>query len=666
MSDELGRKLRFGSELHKKVLSALEERRKIAYENVEDTYNRWRDNEDRYLAYMPESELDRIKKAERKSGLGPQTTTLIIPMSYALLMTWHTYMTTVLLGRTPIHQWEGRTQFGQKGKMSVETLMAYQTRVGEHLVPYYVWLLDTGKYGLGVLGHHWTDETAYVSEIQETPLTFAGLEVGNGKTIEETVVREIPGYEGNKLYNIHPTKALFDPRVPLMEYQRGEFVVIEVGAVSRGSALSNPRFFNKGLIKKMDSRGNLWEEVRSSQIAFPDEEVETYEPHGAMSVGTLKPSEYYVRLVPKEWGLGDNDNTELWVFTVLDKHVIIGAQPIGTYSQKFPVRIQEHEPDGHQLTKRSFLDIVGPLQDFLDWLINTHRLNVAKALNDTLIVDPSLVYMSDVRDPEAGKLIRARPRAYGQGLLDKAIHQVRIQDVTQQHLSTTSLVMEMMQRVSGVTEQVMGMLEPGGRKSATEIRTSATFGVNRLKTETEFLSASGWQPLAQELLAQTQQFMSRDIELKLIGEDAGLNSRDLEQFLNVSPEDIRGFYDYVPVDGSLPVDRMAQSQVLMQLMGQMGQVPGVLAQYDMGGAFSWIAELMGAKGLKNFKIQLSPDEIVKRQLAEGNVVNSGDASNALATTVPDAAFLPTGGEGPEGTSTEGPAPGGEADLGAVA
>ena len=664
MSEDIGRRLRFGSEKHRMVLRALCERRTLAYNAVEDTFERWKKNEERYLAYVPATESDKVKEMMRNAGQGPQTTTLIIPMSYALLLTWHTYMTTVMLGRSPTHQWEARTERGNKGKMAVETLMDYQTRVGEHLVPYYVWTLDTGKYGLGVVGYHWTDETAYVTEQVERPLTFAGLPVGNGRTITEDVIKPIPGYEGNKLYNIHPTKALFDPRVPLMEYQRGEFVVIDLGMVSREAVLGREDFFNKDIAKKFDEKGNPPDNVRSQQIDVPvEEDGVVTEPKDAMSVGSFTPEEYYVRLVGKEWGLSDNPNKELWVFNVLGRSVIVGARPLGSYTQKFPVRIQEHEPDGHQLTKRSFLDIVGPLQDFLDWLINTHRLNVAKALNDTLIVDPSLVYMSDVRDPLPGKLVRARPRAYGQGILDKAVHQIRIQDVTQQHLQTTSIVMEMMQRVSGVTEQVMGMLQPGGRKTAQEIRTSATFGVNRLKTEAEFLSASAWQPLAQELLSNTQQWMSREVQLRLIGMDAGLQTmEDVQRFVTVSPQDIRGFYDYIPVDGSLPVDRMAQAQILMQLMGQMGQVPGVLGQYDMGGVFGWIAEMMGAKGLKNFKIQLTPDEVVRRQLAEGNLMQQGDVGDAVGVTVPDGAFLPTGGQGSPQPAEGGAAQGGSGDV----
>lgn len=656
---DVARLLRFGSRKHVTIMSALKERFNMADEELADRHDKWRKNEERYLAYIPETEEDAVNRMRRDAGHGPQTTTLVIPMSYALMMTWHTYMVTVLLGRSPIHQWEGRTVLGEKGKMPLESLMDYQTRVGQHLVPYYVWMLDTGKYGLGIVGHYWTDETSFVTEVEEVPVTFAGLPVP-GKSQRQNVVREIPGYEGNKLYNIHPTKAWFDPRVPLMEFQRGEFCIVDVGEVSKGSIQGNPEFFNKDVAATMSKTGKLTEEMRSSQIEWPEEDFDLEEPHDVESVGSHRPKEYYVKLRSRDWGLGDNRDSEVWVFTVLDQQVIIGARPLGSYAQRFPVDIQEHEPDGHQLTKRSFLEILGPMQDFMDWLVNTHRLNVAKALNDTLIVDPSLVHMSDVRDPLPGKLIRAKPRAFGQGLLDKSVFQLKMQDVTQQHLGTTSLIMEMMQRVSGVTEQVMGMLQPGGRKSATEIRTSATFGVNRLKTEAEFLSASAWQPLAQTLLQNSQQWMSREQQLRIVGESGSFpNAQELEKFLTVTPEDIRGFYDYVPVDGTLPVDRIAQSQMLVQLLGQMGQVPGVLAQYDMGGVFGWIGELIGAKGLKNFKIQLTPDEIVRKQMAEGNLLRREDVTNAVGTEVPDAAFIPSGGEGSEGDSEGGGSEGGE-------
>jgi len=662
VTPEVRRKLRFRSEFHDRLLRALRDRLSLAEKKEGERTARWKENEERYLAYLPASEADKVLAAKRQTGEGPQTTTLIIPMSYALLMTWHTYMSSVLLGRRPVHQWEGRTQAGIQGKLMVETHIDYQVRVGEHVIPLYVWLLDTGKYGQGVLGYYWTDETTYITEVAEAQVQFYDIPVPGKGELQERIV-EVPGYEGNKVYNIHPSRAHFDPRVPLMEYQRGEFVVVEVGSVAKGDILSNPDFFNRDIVSQMDDKGVLPDNLQSPQLHLPDEESDSLLPSNVMGLGTVHPKEYYLRLVPREWGLGSNEGKEIWVFTVLWDRVIVGARPLGNYSQKFPVVVAEHEPDGYQVSKRSFLEIMGPLQDFLDWLINTHRLNVAKAINDVLIVDPSLVYMSDVREPLPGKLIRARPEAYGEGLLEKAVHQLRITDVTQEHLRTAGVVMEMMQRVSGVTEQVMGMLQPGGRKTAQEIRTSATFGVNRLKTEAEWISAQAWMPLAQALLQNTQQWMSREVALKIVSADAGLSAENLQKYVKVTPESIRGFYDYVPVEGTLPVDRMAQAQVLIQLLGTMGQAPGVLGQYDLGGVFGWIAELMGAKGLKNFKVQLSPDEVIARQLAEGNVVKREDVSNEVGV---DAGAAFGGGEGSAGPAQEGRAAAGAAPLEVVA
>jgi hypothetical protein len=68
-----------------------------------------------------------------------------------------------------------------------------------------------------------------------------------------------------------------------------------------------------------------------------------------------------------------------------------------------------------------------------------------------------------------------------------------------------AFVMDLMARLSGVNDNIMGMVNSGGRKSATEVRTSSTFGVNRLKTNSEFYSAQGFAPLAQMLLQNTQQ-----------------------------------------------------------------------------------------------------------------------------------------------------------------
>lgn len=91
-------------------------------------------------------------------------------------------------------------------------------------------------------------------------------------------------------------------------------------------------------------------------------------------------------------------------------------------------------------------------------------------------------------------------------------------------------------------------------------------------------------------------------------------------FMNVTPDSISGFYDFVPVDGTLPIDRMAQVGLWQQLFQAILAIPQIGMQYDLGGIFQWVAQLAGLKNISQFKIQVAPDQLLLAQAAAGNVV----------------------------------------------
>jgi len=125
--------------------------------------------------------------------------------------------------------------------------------------------------------------------------------------------------------------------------------------------------------------------------------------------------------------------------------------------------------------------------------------------------------------------------------------------VTQAHMGDSQMIANMIQRVSGVNDSIMGMLQTGGRKTATEVRTSSSFGINRLKTMSEYFSATGFTGLSQLMLMQTQQLMDQALKVRIAGD--AWNHPGAAKMLTVSPKDIQGQYDFISVDGTLPVDR---------------------------------------------------------------------------------------------------------------
>ena len=175
---------------------------------------------------------------------------------------------------------------------------------------------------------------------------------------------------------------------------------------------------------------------------------------------------------------------------------------------------------------------------------------------------------------------------------------------------------DMAQRISGVSDNVMGMVNAGGRKTATEVRTSTSFSANRLKTACEWFSSVGWAPLTQKLLQSTQQLYDTERKYRIVGDLAQWGDR----YLNISPGDIQGFFDFVPVDGTMPVDRYAQANLWNQMFGTMSKIPQVMQSYDIAKLFGFVAQLAGVKNITQFRIQVQPDAMMQQQAQMGNAV----------------------------------------------
>lgn len=608
MDKELAGALRFGSEAHETLSKKLRARLKMSQDKFSDAFAQMARNEEQFRAYIPERAADQLRDVKRKNGL-PQYTTIELPYSYAQILATHTYITSVFLSRDPILQFSGRHGEAEQQTQAVEALLAYQMQ--QNLVPLYVWLLDPGKYGYGVIGHYWDEETVRVrSSVMEQP-NIMGIPIPGAAPKKREIVQEIPGFVGNKLYNVRPQDFLADPRFPLSQFQRGEFCgrYIELSWAELNAGGRSGKYFNLKELMKIERNGEggdgfINRDKGSTHVTnLPNAETEEMLAYneGDKSTYVVKGHEVYVRLIPNRWGLGKEDREEIWVFSRSNSGVVFGAQPLPNWHGKFCFDIIEDEVDGYNLFAKSGLEMMKPLNDVMTWLVNTHFYNVRASLNNQFIFDPSMLVVKDIENGAPGKLIRLKPAAYGRDVRT-ALTQLQVADVTRTHIQDTSFIADMIQRLTGVNDNIMGMINTGGRKTATEVRGSSTFGINRLKTKAEYYSAMGFGPMAQKLLQNTQQFYSIERKYRIVGDIA----QYAPGFVNVTPESIAGFYDFISVDGTMPVDRYAQANLWQQLLGQMRNFPQVQMTYDMAKIFGWVANLAGLKNLGQFRAQVLP------------------------------------------------------------
>jgi len=418
----------------------------------------------------------------------------------------------------------------------------------------------------------------------------------------------------------------------MLNMQEGEFCGrrVPVGWNQVAKRAAAGKYFNIDVLRKFRSRSFRSTEEGSPQVTRPVRPGdETFLE--MMDMSHVELLEMYVEIIPKQWRLGNSTFPEIWVFTLANEDIIIGAQPLGLYHSKFPFNIMELEPDGYAMFKRSLLEISKPMTDVITWLMNTHFYNTRKALNDMFVVDPSKVVMKDVLDPKPGKIIRLKDEMFGQDVRS-AITQFPTSNVTQQHMADVEQMAQLLQRVTGVNDSLMGLANQKGRQTATEIRTSSTFGVNRLKTTSEWFSSTGFTDLSYMLVANSQQLYDTEQKVRIAGDM--WNYKGAQRFLEVTPEMIAGNWDFIPVDGTLPIDRFAQVNMWTNLLQQMAQAPQVLQSFDLGRVFSWIAQLGGLKNINQFKIEIDDPVALQQQAAAGNVVpingqtSSGSGSGA--------------------------------------
>lgn len=630
--------------LHSTILKALLERIDLGDTFISDNYTRWQATERYYMMYKIPNKKDKAALEKWNKG-DTDFKSLVMPYSYAQLMTAHAYMVNVFLNRDPIFQTDSLNGDGTERELALESMLQYQVKAGEMEPSLLVWFMDALRYGVGVLGDYWEEHVFHQTVFEEEEEIIDGVPTGNMKKVKKT--RVVKGYEGCKTFNVMVYDFIPDPRVALCKYQEGEFfgrrLDLNVLDLKKGAKFG--KYFNveqaEGLVTASKEEMYRRDPSIGQQRSLKDS---TMTPKGKQ-VGDIGCIEIFVRLIPKDWGLGDSEFPEMWVFTVADKKYIVAAEPVNTLDDKFPFHVLECEIDGYMNKSRGLLEISAPMNDILTWLFDSHMYNKRQIMNNQFIGDPSALVVKDVESKEPGKFIRLRPTAYGRDVRS-IISQLPVTDVTAQNIQDVQVVERNMQRIVGVNDDVAGQSSPSSRRSATEFRGTTSFASNRLANLAYFFSVTGFRSLAKSLIVKTQQLYTVEMKVKVAGD----NIKGAQSII-VKPEDISGQFDIMPVDGTLPVDRMAQAQFWMQIMSMVASNPVLGAEYRLGDIFSYTARLAGLKGIDKMKIRvLDDDQILALILAQqkGGV-------NVQPTGQPTAqgAGVPTGVNEPAPVATQG-------------
>lgn len=621
--------LRPASPDHGKLLKEIYIRALESSNEMSKRYASWKKVDESLTAYVKLDDAETaIKNIDDRKPLS-----IVVPYSYATLETILTYFVSAFL-ENPIFKYEGSSPEDVIGAILLEKVIEQQTMQFKTALNLHTMFRDGLSYGMGVVTPTWDKKWGWKSVVQDSGFMSAlfGKFISYGKVRgrEETIL-----FEGNRLKNIDPYMFLPDPNVPIHDLQQGEFVgwIEQTNYMKLLELEKNDKdIFNVKYLKGLGSGGrSQFNKSRTDTGRGTKFGTATY--GSEMSTSPIDVIWMYWTLVPRDQKLGSKEYPEKWLFGLAADKVLICAKPLSLNHNMYPVAVCAPDFDGYSATPVSRLELMYGMQTALDWLFSSHIANVRKAINDMLIVDPSLINMADLEDPRPGKLVRMRRAAWGRGV-ENAVKQLAVTDITRSHIGDAASIIEYMQRTSAATDSVSGMIRKSGeRVTAEETRGTRTSALSRLTKAAKIASLQAMQDIGYMFAVHTQQLMEQETYIKATGQwqdvllaEYGATARNGR--IKVSPFDLIVDYDLVIKDGSTNVGEYAESWV--EIFRVLTQQPMLYQNFDMVRIFKHIARIMGAKDINEFILNSGPvpnvdvnattQESIDKGVQSGNMV----------------------------------------------
>jgi hypothetical protein len=267
-------------------------------------------------------------------------------------------------------------------------------------------------------------------------------------------------------------------------------------------------------------------------------------------------------------------------------------------------------------------------------MINSRVANVRKVQNDMIVVDPSMINMEDLSNPEPGKLIRLKREVWGRGVRD-AVEQLKVQDTTASHVKDASMLMDMMQKISAATDATMGIVRSGGeRRTATEYQQTVGNAISRLRHLAMITGVMAMRNIGYMCAVHTQQLMSQSTYMRLLGDwpDALQKEFRGSKGVNINPSDLMVPFDVATKDGSTPRDTGMSAHTWAQIFQIIAGNPTLMQTFDVTRIFTHWARMSGAKNIHEFMLtdgvgaaKLASDQQALEGAQKGNLVPADQA-----------------------------------------
>lgn len=640
--DEL---LKADGERHRQILRRLTSRIELSERFFREKQSDW-DRVDEHMHMFVDFRRQR-RRSDGKSASDkemPFDNGIVVPISYAILHVRLTALMTIFLARDPIIQIRGNGPEDVRAAEFLESLLAYDLRRTKIPLVLYSIFQDAEKYGIGIIADQWdqefghkvnrsVEEMAGRNPLFRITLEQNGLDPRNFERKEWGLISE-----GNKLRAVDPRLFYSDPRVETHDVQNMEYVgdlvnMNRMKLIEKSMENSGP-YFNLEAIKRIgNARFGTREGFGRNSTGEHPFRLNTSSANLDRDVYDV--SQLQIRLIPREWGLGQSNRPEIWWFALANKQVIIRAHRNPYDHNQFGYATLQSNIDVHNNNNPGTLTNLLSINSLANWMYSSHIENTKRFLNDAFIFAPSYFDPTNITNPGPARHIALSElgERYIQsgGNINSLLQQLPTQDVTGQHLGQMSTLFDLANRMTGVNDPAMG-IPTRSKRTLGEINNVLSTSSRRVSLTAQIYDVTALSVVALRMIANRQQFTTQDQYIELLGKAA--EREGAERFL-VNRGMIQGNFNYTPITGITPPEPTRAGQFWIDFLGAIAQFPGIEQVINFQAVFKEMIQKQGIRNVEDFLVNptenIVDEEEIEQQVQQGNMIpNPAEPSRIAA------------------------------------
>jgi len=475
-------------------------------------------------------------------------------------------------------------------------------------------LQDVAKYSIGVLKHYWHEEERAIPVTTETAgRSVFGWEIAKGKIT--TTWQKVKTYEGNKVICVSPWRFFPDTRLPLTRLHEGEFCGSEdefsrsyLKELESSKVVSGIKYVRE--TTKMDSA-----RLKGGNFTFINDR------DAAKANGYYCVTEVQVKIIPSEFELedgkplGEEDFPITYLVWYANDDRIIRLEPMNYLHGQFTYDVATFGVDQQKLLSKGIPELLGPMQEVVDWLMNARLLSVKRTLDNQLVVDPNAVEMSSVLNRSRVILLKKGAGRLG---VQKSVMQLGVQDVTQAHINDANMLLGISQTALGINDNAMGQFH-SGRRSASEARVVAQGSAGRMMVLCQLIWKMALAPLGAKMLMNLRQGLSENTFMLF----AGMEKMQAYPQFKSTPQKLAMALDYFMFDSTTPSEKIYLAQTLQEVFGMVFANPQAALQLNISPklVFDEMMKLRSVGNITRFDMRKDPMAMQQLQMMNANGAN---------------------------------------------